>query len=606
MAFAGFSPGEAEGLRRAMSRKRSEAAIEAYHRALRRGRGRARTAPTTRARRAGLRDDRRASRASASRRPTAPRSGCSPTSRRGCACTTARSSSARCSTSSRWASTRPTRSSTRPSGAGSRCSRPTSTRARSSCTVERRRRVRIGLGYVRGVRAEEVAALVAAREAGGPFRSLGDLAARAGAGRPALELLAWSGACDALAASGDRRVALWQLGVAAPGAPVPRRHAARAAARAARRAGAARARAVGGDARRLRHDRADRSARIRSALLRRGCPAGTVASGDLETLRHGARVRVGGLVVARQRPGTANGIVFLLIEDEHGTVNLIVPPQVYERHRLPVRTEPLMLAEGRLERCRGRRRRSTCSSTGSQPLEGAPSARPTSRTSRSRAERAAAGEAGRRPEPRRLPAVAPAGDELRVRAAAMRPRASTGRRGRSPRRMAALLFIARLRRARPRVLSSSRCAAARAARASAWRRRAAAPAGSRSSPSWSRCVASASPSRPLVLATATTARDDIPEALSEAHPGEEPAASCSASTAPSATRWRPPTPSARSGPNLDELRPPKALVLDAIEKGRERGNGHDARRARRGARTPRTSRPSSPRPSASRPVSRRQ
>ena len=57
-------------------------------------------------------------------------------------------------------------------------------------------------------------ALVAAREAGGPFRSLDDLAARAGAGRPALAQLAWSGACDALA--GGRRPALWRLGAAAP------------------------------------------------------------------------------------------------------------------------------------------------------------------------------------------------------------------------------------------------------------------------------------------------------------------------------------------------------------------------------------------------------
>ena len=55
-------------------------------------------------------------------------------------------------------------------------------------------------------------------------------------------------------------------------------------------------------------------------------------------------------MVARQRPGTAKGIVFLLIEDEFGTVNLIVPPPVYERHRLLVRSEPLMLATGRLER----------------------------------------------------------------------------------------------------------------------------------------------------------------------------------------------------------------------------------------------------------------
>jgi error-prone DNA polymerase len=86
------------------------------------------------------------------------------------------------------------------------------------------------------------------------------------------------------------------------------------------------------------------------ALLRHGMPAGTVTSRDLEALRHGTRVRVGGLVVARQRPGTANGIVFVLLEDEHGTINLIVPPAIYERHRLTVRTEPLMLVGGRLER----------------------------------------------------------------------------------------------------------------------------------------------------------------------------------------------------------------------------------------------------------------
>ena len=75
-----------------------------------------------------------------------------------------------------------------------------------------------------------------------------------------------------------------------------------------------------------------------------------MTSRDLETLEHGTRVRIGGLVVARQRPGTASGIVFILLEDEYGTINLIVPPPVYERHRLTVRTEPLMLVEGKLER----------------------------------------------------------------------------------------------------------------------------------------------------------------------------------------------------------------------------------------------------------------
>ena len=61
-------------------------------------------------------------------------------------------------------------------------------------------------------------------------------------------------------------------------------------------------------------------------------------------------MRIGGLVVARQRPGTAKGVVFMLLEDEAGTVNLVVPPAIYERDRLAVRTEPLVLAEGTLER----------------------------------------------------------------------------------------------------------------------------------------------------------------------------------------------------------------------------------------------------------------
>jgi error-prone DNA polymerase len=78
--------------------------------------------------------------------------------------------------------------------------------------------------------------------------------------------------------------------------------------------------------------------------------SGAVTTRDLERLAHETPVTIGGLVVARQRPGTAKGIVFILLEDEFGTVNLIVPPPVYERHRLVVRSEPLLLARGRLEK----------------------------------------------------------------------------------------------------------------------------------------------------------------------------------------------------------------------------------------------------------------
>jgi error-prone DNA polymerase len=86
------------------------------------------------------------------------------------------------------------------------------------------------------------------------------------------------------------------------------------------------------------------------SLLRDSLPADAVTSLDLQRIAHGTRVKVAGLVVARQRPGTAGGIVFVLLEDEYGTINLIVPAQIYERHRLTVRTEPLMVVEGKLER----------------------------------------------------------------------------------------------------------------------------------------------------------------------------------------------------------------------------------------------------------------
>jgi error-prone DNA polymerase len=59
------------------------------------------------------------------------------------------------------------------------------------------------------------------------------------------------------------------------------------------------------------------------------------------------------MVVARQRPSTANGVVFMLLEDERGTINLIVPPPVVERHRLAVRTSGFVLAAGKLEHREG-------------------------------------------------------------------------------------------------------------------------------------------------------------------------------------------------------------------------------------------------------------
>jgi error-prone DNA polymerase len=85
-------------------------------------------------------------------------------------------------------------------------------------------------------------------------------------------------------------------------------------------------------------------------LLRPHLPAEIASSADLETVPNRSPVAVAGLVVARQRPATANGVVFMLLEDEHGQMNLVVPPPVYDRRRALVRGEPLLLARGRFER----------------------------------------------------------------------------------------------------------------------------------------------------------------------------------------------------------------------------------------------------------------
>jgi error-prone DNA polymerase len=84
-------------------------------------------------------------------------------------------------------------------------------------------------------------------------------------------------------------------------------------------------------------------------LLRPHLPPGTLSSVELLARPHGAWVALAGMVVARQRPATANGVVFMLLEDEHAQVNLIVPPPVYDRFRAVVRGEPLLLAKGRIE-----------------------------------------------------------------------------------------------------------------------------------------------------------------------------------------------------------------------------------------------------------------
>jgi error-prone DNA polymerase len=215
-----------------------------------------------------------------------------------------------------------------------------------------RNAVRIGLSYVASVGADEAEALVEEREVNGPFADVADLARRTQLSRDGLEALVKGGACDGFGR--PRRDLLWELGLVFREQSVP---------------------GSGGESKQLplslepttetpalrdltRWERMLADYRHTGmslgthplALLRPHLPAGTLSSAQLHEQRHGRYVAVAGMTIARQRPSTANGIVFMLLEDEHGQMNLIVPPAVYERHRATVRAEPLVLARGRYER----------------------------------------------------------------------------------------------------------------------------------------------------------------------------------------------------------------------------------------------------------------
>jgi error-prone DNA polymerase len=204
--------------------------------------------------------------------------------------------------------------------------------------------VRIGLGYVQSVGEPDAEAVAAGR----PYADLGDLARRAPVKADVLEALVAAGACDEW---GQRRQLLWRLGVTSRGE------------------------GVGGGNRQLAlpleptaaipelpeqtpwermladYKHTSVSVGVHPLqLLRPHLAASVRTAADLPETPHGARIEVAGMAVARQRPATANGVVFMLLEDEHGQVNLIVPPQVYEQHRAIVRGEPLLLARGKLER----------------------------------------------------------------------------------------------------------------------------------------------------------------------------------------------------------------------------------------------------------------
>jgi error-prone DNA polymerase len=227
---------------------------------------------------------------------------------------------------------------------------PDISRSAARCAIEDET-VRVGLSYVQGLSEDEAEAVVKEREQGGPFTSIRDLAQRVALREPVLQALIASGACDGFGLK--RRELLWQLGLVPRPQSVP---------------------GSGGEERQLAlpleptvetpelpeptvWERMLTDYRTTSLsvgvhpleLMRPHLPPGTLSTEELLDRSNGSTVAVAGMVVARQRPSTANGVVFMLLEDEHGQMNLIVPPQVYDRFRAVIRGEPLILARGRYE-----------------------------------------------------------------------------------------------------------------------------------------------------------------------------------------------------------------------------------------------------------------
>jgi error-prone DNA polymerase len=181
------------------------------------------------------------------------------------------------------------------------------------------------------------------------FRDVRDLWRRSGVGRATLERLA---AADAFRSLGhDRRQALWEVRGLPKELPLPLfDHAA------ASEAGAEPevtlpimplSEHVVNDYRTLRLSlKAHPMSFLRAAIASEGI----LSCADLKRTRDGARVSVGGIVLVRQRPGSAAGVVFMTIEDETGVANSVIWPKVLERERKVVMGARLVVVHGRVQR----------------------------------------------------------------------------------------------------------------------------------------------------------------------------------------------------------------------------------------------------------------
>ncbi|WP_329102502.1 error-prone DNA polymerase [Micromonospora sp. NBC_01699] len=207
--------------------------------------------------------------------------------------------------------------------------------------------VRLGLAAIRTIGVDLAERIEAERAAHGPYADMPDLARRVGLPAAQLEALATA---DAFACFGlSRRAALWAAGAAAQekpgrlpgtvaGATAPTLPGMEAVDRLVADVWATGLSPESHPARFVR-DRLDALDAVPIAKLGRVEP--------------GRRVRVGGIVTHRQRPGTAGGVTFLNLEDETGMLNVICSPGLWQRYRKVARTSNTLVVRGRLERAEG-------------------------------------------------------------------------------------------------------------------------------------------------------------------------------------------------------------------------------------------------------------
>ena len=200
--------------------------------------------------------------------------------------------------------------------------------------------MRIGWRLIRGLGKRAGEALQRAR-ARGPFESVEDVIRRAGLSRAEALHLARAGAFESF--EPGRRRAAWEA-LRAAGDLLP----------------LAPSRRLPFDPRELDGQELIFLDYLATGICTHGHPmehmrerlagCGIASSADLPGMEDGERTVVAGLVVARQHPATAKGTVFVLLEDELGFINVIVPAKLYEKNRETVKFSRFLVVEGRFER----------------------------------------------------------------------------------------------------------------------------------------------------------------------------------------------------------------------------------------------------------------